>query len=452
MLSLYNTLTRKVEKFKPLKGKKVGLYTCGPTVYDFAHIGNLRTYVFEDILRRTLEWNGYRVNHVMNITDIDDKIIQRSLDTGEKMGALTTTYTKAFLQDLKKLGILKPTKMPSATKHVKEMIALVQVLIKKGLAYEKDGSVYFSVQKFKQYGKLSQLDKRELKLGVSLPSQQAGMTDDYDKENAQDFVLWKASKPNEPVWKAPFGNGRPGWHLECSAMSMKYLGKSFDIHAGAVDLIFPHHENEIAQSEGVTGKPFAKLWVHGEHLMIDGAKMSKSAHNFFTLADLEAKGFSPLVYRYFLLGAHYRSKINCTDESLRAAQSALERLYDTVRAWSKPKKISARYMKLFTDRVNDDLDMPGVLALLWQLVKDEKLSSAEKAATLMKFDAVLGLNLKQYIAKPISIPATVTKLVKAREAARAAKDWKKSDELREEIKKSGFEVFDTPDGPQVKRR
>ena len=443
MLSLYNTLTRKVEKFKPLKGKKVGLYTCGPTVYDFPHIGNLRSSLFEDVLRRALVWNGYKVKHVMNITDIDDKIIQRSLDTKEPMKAITVKYTKAFLDDCKQLGILKPHELPRATTHVKEMIALVQSLMKKGLAYERDGSVYFAVGKFKNYGKLSQLDKRELKLGVS-------MTDEYDKENAQDFVLWKASKPGEPVWKTPFGGGRPGWHLECSAMAMKYLGKSFDVHAGGIDLVFPHHENEIAQSEGATGKPFAKYWVHGEHLMVDGAKMAKSAHNFFTLSDLVAKGFSPLVYRYFNLGAHYRTKINCTDESLSAAKSALERLQDTVRAWDKPKKPDAQYLKLFGERVNDDLDMPGALAIMWQLVKDEKITSSAKSATLLRFDEVLGLGLNTYIAQPIKVPAKVLKLVKARELARAAKDWKQSDELREEIKKAGFEVQDHAEGSVVK--
>jgi cysteinyl-tRNA synthetase len=277
------------------------------------------------------------------------------------------------------------------------------------------------------------------------------MTDEYDKDNAQDFVLWKASKPGEPVWKAPFGKGRPGWHLECSAMSMKYLGKSFDIHAGAVDLIFPHHENEIAQSEGATEKPFVKYWLHAEHLMVDGAKMAKSANNFFTLTDLKAKGFSPLVYRFFTLGAHYRSKINCTDESLQAAASALDRLYETVRVWNKPNKPSTTYLKQFGERVNDDLDMPGALAVVWQLVKDEKITSAAKSATLLRFDEVLGLDLKKYIAKPIKVPTKVLQLVKAREAARAEKNWKQSDELRDQIKKAGFDVLDTPAGQQLKK-
>lgn len=443
MLSLYNTFTRTKEQFKPLKGKNVGLYTCGPTVYDFAHIGNLRTYVFEDILRRVLEWNKYRVKHVMNITDIDDKIIQRSFDTKEPMSKITERYSKAFFEDSKKLGLLKAHTFCRATKHVKEMITLVSVLLKKGFAYERDGSIYFSISKFKDYGKLSQLDKRSLKLGIS-------MTDEYDKENAQDFVLWKASKPNEPVWKAPFGKGRPGWHLECSAMAMKYLGNSFDIHTGGVDNIFPHHENEIAQSEGATGKPFVKYWVHGEHLMVDGAKMAKSAKNFFTLRDIEAKGFSAIIYRYFTLGAHYRSKINCTDESLQAARSALTRLYETVRTWDKPKKPDVKYLKQFGERVSDDLDMPGALAIVWQLVKDEKIPSAQKSATILKFDAVLGLDVKKYVAKPVKIPPAVLKLVKAREAARAAKDWKKSDELRDQIKKAGFEILDTSGGQIIK--
>ncbi|MEK7481885.1 MAG: cysteine--tRNA ligase, partial [Patescibacteria group bacterium] len=317
MIKFFNTLTRKKQIFKPLYDKRVGLYTCGPTVYDYAHLGNLRTYIFEDILRRTLKYNGYKIKQVMNITDVEDKIIGKMRQENKKLPEITEPYTKIFFGDLKKLNIEKAEVYPKATGHIKEMIVLIKKLMAKKIAYQgEDGSIYFNIAKFKNYGRLSQLKKRELKTGVRI------FADEYNKEQAQDFVLWKAKKIGELFWPSPFGEGRPGWHIECSAMSVKYLGKTLDIHAGAVDLIFPHHENEIAQSEAAFGKKFANFWLHAEHLLVNGQKMAKSLNNFYTLRDLENKNlprsdakhllrrFNPLAFRYLALTSHYRSKLN----------------------------------------------------------------------------------------------------------------------------------------------
>lgn len=323
-LKLYNILTRKKQLFKPLKDKMVGLYACGPTVYNYAHIGNLRTYIFEDILKRALEFNGYEVKYVMNITDVEDKIIRDSKKAKKNILDFVKPYEKAFFEDLKKLNIEKAYKYPKATQHIKEMIKIISALLRRGLAYKVNNSIYFDIFKFKSYGKLSGLKSRELKVGTRVD------VDEYGKADAEDFVLWKAAKADEPSWNAPFGKGRPGWHIECSAMSMKYLGETFDIHAGAVDLIFPHHENEIAQSEGVTGKPFVKYFIEGEHLLVDSKKMSKSFGNIHTLKNIEVKGFDPLAFRYLILTAHYRSKLNFTWKSLEAAQNALKKLRESV--------------------------------------------------------------------------------------------------------------------------
>ena len=333
MVRLYNFLTRKKEVFRPLRKDWVGLYTCGPTVYNYAHIGNLRTYIFEDVLRRTMEYAGYKIKHVMNITDVDDKTIRDSSAAGESLKKFTEFYTKEFFKDLKSLNILPALEYPLATKHIPLMIKLIEKLLEKRLAYKIGGSVYFDVSKFKYYGKLSRLKKRDLKIGARVD------TDEYAKKSGEDFVLWKAKKESEPFWDSPFGKGRPGWHIECSAMSMKYLGASFDIHAGGVDLLFPHHENEIAQSQGATGKKFAKYFLEGEHLLVDGKRMAKSAGNFFTLRGLEKKGFNPSAFRYLTLSAHYRSQLNFTWESLRAAENSLKRIYDFAagfRAGRKP--------------------------------------------------------------------------------------------------------------------
>ena len=323
MLKLYNTLVGKKQAFNPIKNRLVKIYTCGPTVYWYAHLGNLRTYIFEDILRRALKYNGYKIKQVMNITDVEDKIIKKAVSEKKNIFEITKPYTKIFFEDLKKLNIEKPEILPKATAHIKEMISMIEKLLEKGFAYKgEDGSIYFNVSQFKKYGRLSGLKKKELKIGARIAS------DEYKKEEAQDFVLWKSKKQNEPFWPSPFGKGRPGWHIECSAMSIKYLGENFDIHAGGVDLIFPHHENEIAQSEASTGKKFANFWLHGEHLLVNNQKMSKSLNNIYTLREIEQNKINPLAFRYLTLTSHYRSKLNFTLESLNASQNALNNLYD----------------------------------------------------------------------------------------------------------------------------
>jgi cysteinyl-tRNA synthetase len=322
MLKLHNTLTNADEEFHPLEEGVVRFYTCGPTVYDYAHIGNFRTFVFQDLLRRYLEHRNYRVIHVMNITDVDDKTIHNARAQGMTLRDYTAKYTEAFLADCKTLRIEMPGLMPRATDHIPEMVALIQKLEEKGYTYRKDGSIYFSIAHFPGYGRLSKADFSGAQAGARVD------TDKYDKENARDFVLWKAKKEGEDFWETDIGPGRPGWHIECSAMSMKYLGETFDIHCGGVDLIFPHHENEIAQSESATGKPFVRYWVHPEFLIVEGEKMSKSKDNFFRLKDLLDQGHSPEAIRYLLLSVHYRKQLNFTMDGLRQAQSSIQRLED----------------------------------------------------------------------------------------------------------------------------
>jgi len=444
-MKLYNTLTRRKEEFKPIRGKSVGIYACGPTVYDYAHIGNLRTYIFEDILRRALEVEGYAVRHIMNITDIDDKTIEASAKKRESLKTFTVRYADFFKADIKKLNILLPKKFASATQYVKKMISAVEVLIKKGMAYEKDNSVYFKISSFKNYGRLSGLKNQDLKLGATIDA------DNYDKENPADFVLWKAwqKKDGEVFWNSPWGKGRPGWHLECAVIAETELGSPFDIHAGAVDLIFPHHENEIAEAESLTKKSFAKFWLHGEHLLVDNQKMSKSLKNFYTLRDLDSRGINPLAYRYFTLQAHYRSKLNFTWEALFAANNALQKIYAEARGMGSPKGKCADFENKFQEAVEDDLNMPQAIAVLWEMLKSDCSKNA-KAACLLKFDEVLGLDIKKYLSKKIETPKKILELVKKREAAREKKDWKSADKLRAEIKKLGFEVEDTERGTVIK--
>ncbi len=451
MLKLYNILTRKKQVFRPLRDKKVGLYTCGPTVYDFAHIGNLRTYIFEDVLRRTFKYAGYQVKQVMNITDIDDKIIKRSQKEKKNIYKITKPLTKIFFSDLRKLNIEKAEAYPRATAHIKEIIKLIQILLKKGFAYQgKDKSFYFKISKFKNYGKLSGLKKRELKIGARIEA------DEYNKSQAQDFVLWKSKKQGETFWPSPFGNGRPGWHIECSAMAMKYLGNTLDIHAGAVDLIFPHHENEIAQSEAATGKKFVNYWVEGEHLSVDGQKMAKSLNNFYTLRDLENKKFDPLAFRYLVLNSHYRSKLNFTWESLRAAENALNNLYGFIQATKEKRQTKnsgekiKNYKNKFLAAINDDLNTPKAISLVWQIIKDKQLLSGDKKQLLLKFDKILGLDLNKI--KPFKIPTEIQQLAVQREKLRTNKQFIQADVLRKRIERLGYKIEDTPQGPKVLRK
>jgi cysteinyl-tRNA synthetase len=452
---LFNTLTAKKEKFQPLRKKIVRLYTCGPTVYDSAHIGNLRTYLFEDLLRRTLEYNGFRVKQVMNLTDIDDKIIKRAKKENKTVKKIAQTYAKKFFKDIKKLNIEKAEVYPKATAHIKEIVGLIKKLIKKSYAYQgRDNSIYFNISKFKPYGRLSKLDKQNLKINSRIKA------DEYNKEEARDFALWKAKKSGEPFWPSPWGKGRPGWHIECSAMSMKYLGQTFDIHAGGVDNIFPHHENEIAQSEAATGKKFVNCWLHAEHLLVDNQKMSKSLANFFTLSDLENRGFDPLAFRYLVLLTHYRAKLNFTWDTLEAAGNALNNLRtEIIRLKFKAskeknpktdKKLAAGCQKFFKEALSDDLNSPQALAVIWQLIKKPSLPAKQKLALLCEFDRALGLNLARI--KAPSIPQKIRKLAESRERFRNNQQFIQADQLRKKIEGLGYMVEDTPSGALVIKR
>lgn len=448
-MRIYNTLHRDIEEFKPIKKGFVGLYTCGPTVYNFSHIGNLRTYVFEDTLRRVLEWKGFRVKQVMNITDVDDKIIKESIEESKTLSEISEPYTKAFLSDLKDLNIEKASVYPKATKHIKEMLKLISILVKKGFAYQgKDRSIYFEIAKFPDYGKLAGLDAVSLKAGSRVES------DEYNKEEARDFVLWKAMKPGEPSWPSPFGLGRPGWHIECSAMSMRYLGEHFDIHTGGVDNIFPHHENEIAQSEAATGKTFVNYWMHAEHLMVDSQKMSKSLNNFYTLPYIKTKGFEPLAFRYATLMNHYRSKMNFTWESLEAGQNALNNLRFEIAKLRMAKKrlksdlkIEKNFLEDFNKAVSNDLNIPEALGVAWRVLKEKSLAPDRKLRLLLDFDKVFGLKLKD-IKKPV-IPQKVRVLVKERELLRNHQQFIQSDALRKKIEGLGYKLEDTDEGPII---
>jgi len=467
MLKIYNTLSRQIEEFTPINEDHVGIYTCGPTVYNYQHIGNFRTMIFADVLTRVLKMNGYNVNSVRNITDIDDKIIRDAKANGLEIHEFTQKYEDAYNQDLSKLNIDPVNHTPHATEHITGMIKFIEVLIKKEVAYvEDDGSVYFNISKFPEYGKLSRLDKQNLKTGTRI------LSDEYEKDNVQDFALWKSVEMDEFGYDSPWGKGRPGWHIECSVMSEAFLGETFDIHTGGIDLLFPHHENEIAQSEAKNNAKFVNYFVHGEHLLVDNQKMSKSKKNFYVLSDLVEKGFDPMAFRYLMLTAHYRDKINFTWESLQAAQNALNNLREQARSWDQPNTVilanevrpeswdqkqdseqvgmTNSYYEQFMEALNDDLNTAKAVAEMWNFIKNEDDSST-KAATFLKMDEVLGLKLNEYIGKQIEAPEDVQKLVDHREKVRRNKDFNKSDELRDEIKKLGYEVLDTSIGPKLKK-
>ena len=464
-LRLHNTLTREVQDFTPLDpaGKHVGLYCCGPTIYDFAHIGNWRTFVFADLVRRYLEFRGYAVRHVMNITDVEDKIIRRVRETGLPLREFTGQYEAAFLADLQTLNCRLPHLTPRATEHIPEMIALIRQLIERGLAYvAPDGSVYFSIAKYRgcgcTYGQLVKLNFDAMRAGERVAS------DEYDKESIADFALWKARVPDDGdvFWPSPWGEGRPGWHIECSAMSIKALGPSFDLHLGGEDLAFPHHEDEIAQSEGATGKPFVKYWLHGAHLMVEGKKMSKSLGNFFTLRDLLAKGFSGREIRYLLLTAHYRETFNFTLDGLAGAKSALGRIDECVAklreiAGSAVAEPEAGFVQNFTAALDEDLNISAGWAVVFDWVRDTnralaeaQFTPAQAAAALAAWDRV---NSVLGIPAPAAAeaPADVVALLEARTAAKKAKDFKRADDIRGEMKAKGWTVEDTPKGPKLKQ-
>jgi cysteinyl-tRNA synthetase len=465
-LELFNTETRTKQTVAPLDGKTVRLYTCGPTVYDFAHIGNWRTFVFEDLLKRALRFFGLPVRHVMNLTDVDDKTIRGAAKNNISLDAFTRRYKEAFFEDLKTLNIEKADCYPEATAYIPKMIAMIEALLSRGFAYRgADGSIYFAISKFPVYGRLSHLKLEELQASAATRS----ASDEYSKEHIADFVLWKAydsERDGTVFWQSPFGRGRPGWHIECSVMAKELLGEQIDIHAGGVDLIFPHHENEIAQSEAVSGKPFAKLWIHAEHLLVDHQKMSKSLGNFYTLRDLLGKGFSGRSVRFLLLSTHYRLQQNFTFEALDAATNALARIDDFVRRlgnYSSSKEGLTLSSLLedadthFREALADDLNIAEALAVLFELIR--KVNSSIDLATLSRddvkatlkllsqFDSVLGV----LVAEAEEIPAHIEELVRARSEARLAKNFSRSDELRAEIAKLGYHVEDTPRGPLLKK-
>jgi len=443
-LELYNSLTKKKEVFKPIQEKKVGMYHCGPTVYDTAHIGNFRTYIFNDILRRSFEYLGYEVKQVMNITDVDDKTVRNSQAQGIRLDTFTQKYTDLFLSDLVRLNIKKPHILPLATEYIKEMVEMIGVLIEKDIAYVSHDGVYMSISLVKDYGALA---------GIKLTDavQSRINNDEYEKENPRDFALWKfhVESDGEVVWPAPFGDGRPGWHIECSAMSIKNLGETLDIHTGGIDLMFPHHVNEIAQSESATGKKFVNYWLHGAFINVNDTKMAKSKGNFLKISDLEENQISPLAYRYWLLTSHYRTQVNFTLEAVEAGQNAFIRLAHHITEWGTPGNVSEGYKKIFIEAIEDDIDMPRALALAHELSHDETLSDADKLATLLDFDKVFGLGLEAFT--NIVIPEEILALAEVRELARKEKDFVKSDALRKEIEARGYILKDTEDGYKVDR-
>ncbi|MBQ9787260.1 MAG: cysteine--tRNA ligase [Lentisphaeria bacterium] len=461
-LRFFNTMERRPMTFEPLNEGCAKMYTCGPTVYNFAHIGNFRAYVFEDILRRTLEYFGYTVTQVMNLTDVDDKTIRDSRKEGLPLRVFTARYKEAFFADIKTLNIEPAEIYPAATDHVAEMIALIQTLMDKGFAYQApDKCIYFSIEKFKDYGKLARIDRENQRDGVRIS------TDEYAKDAVGDFALWKAwdEADGDVFWESPWGKGRPGWHIECSAMSMKYLGESFDIHTGGVDNMFPHHEDEIAQSESATGKKWVNYWLHCEHLMVDGTKMSKSLGNFYTLRDLQEKGWNGREIRWVLVGAHYRKKLNFTLDALAQARETLgkfDALFDRLKGisadgdGSEAAGLVEECKNAFAAALADDLNIAPALAAAVELMRganrladSNTLSGAGAAAVLAlfrEFDRVIGCFAVDAVRESAAIPAEVTALAEERAAARKAKNFAESDRLRDELAKLGYAIKDIPGG------
>ena len=454
-IRLYDTYTRSLREFTPLNPPEVGLYTCGPTVYDFAHIGNLRTYLFEDILRRALEFNGLRVKHVMNITDVghlvsdadtgEDKMEKGSRRMGKTAWELAEIYTDEFKKDLGRLNILEPVIWCRATDHIAEQIDLIRCIEAKGFTYRTADGIYFDTSRLPDYGKLGRLDIEGLQAGARIEM--------GEKRSPTDFALWKFSPTDQQrqmEWPSPWGMGFPGWHIECSAMSAKYLGSFFDIHCGGEDHISVHHTNEIAQTEACYGTRLANFWLHGYFLQIgEDQKMSKSGGGFLRVQTLLDQGYDPLAYRLFCLNAHYRAKLNFTWEGLDAAAKALDRLRAAVLAWGAPGAVDVEFRERFAEPVNDDLNMPRAMAVVWELVKSE-LPAPVKKATLLEFDRVLGLRLAEWQPEEAAVPAEIQALVEQRQRARQEKRWQDADALRAKIDAAGYILEDTPQGPRVK--
>ncbi|MFW6134935.1 MAG: cysteine--tRNA ligase [Elusimicrobiota bacterium] len=462
MIKFYNTLSNKIELFRPIKEGVVHLYTCGPTVYDFAHIGNFRSYMFEDLLKRFLMFMGFSVKHVMNITDVDDKTIKGAFREGIELKEYTKKYINSFFEDIDTLNINRADYYPLATEHIPDMVKIIKGLLQKGIAYRKNGSIYFNISKFPNYGRLSNIDLKELKPGISIES------DEYEKESISDFALWKNRKGNEPYWDTEIGPGRPGWHIECSTMSTKYLGETFDIHCGGVDNIFPHHENEIAQSESYFGKKFVNYWLHCHHLIVEGEKMSKSKGNYYTLRDLIDKGVNPLDLRFLMLSTHYRKMLNFSFEALEQSKISLKRIKDFIyelenRSFKdgenpKVKKIVNGFLQSFKNGLSNDLNISVALASLFEMIKKVNIlllndqifdKDAKKIKeTIYHIDNVLGVLPAQ---KDQLIPEEIQKMIDERDKARVNKDYNRADKIRQDLLDKGIVLEDTKDGVRWKK-
>jgi cysteinyl-tRNA synthetase len=453
-LRLYDTYTRSLRDFEPLRSSEVGMYACGPTVYDYAHIGNLRTYIFEDILRRVLEFNGFIVKHVMNITDVghltsdadtgEDRMEKGSQRTGQSAWEIAEIYTQEFKMDLQRLNVQMSDIWCRATDHIPEQIEFIQCIEAKGYTYRTSDGIYFDTSKLPDYGYLARLNIEGLQAGVRV--------DMAEKRNPTDFALWKFSSPAEKrqmEWSSPWGIGFPGWHIECSAMAAKYLGPFFDIHCGGEDHIMVHHPNEIAQTQACHNTRLANFWMHGYFLQIDSSRMGKSVGNLLRLQTLIDQGYDPLAWRFFCLGAHYRAKLNFTQTGLDGAATALNRLRTMAYEWSLPGMPDEECMERFAEQVNDDLNMPRAVAVMWDLVKSG-LPPSTKKATLLEFDRVLGLRLADWQPAAEIVPGGITALVEQRQQARKAKRWQAADKLREKIRAAGYEIEDTPQGSRVR--
>jgi cysteinyl-tRNA synthetase len=464
-LRFYNTLSQQLEEFSPARDNTVRMYTCGPTVYDYAHIGNFRTFVFVDLLRKCLRANGFQLNHVMNITDVDDKIIRNAVAQHQSLEEYTAGYTKAFLEDCLTLRLERPERLAPATEHILDMVDAIERLRDGNHTYNSDGSTYFRIASFPQYGKLSHNDFSGNMAGARVD------VDEYEKADARDFALWKAPKEGEPDWQTPIGPGRPGWHIECSVMAIKYLGETLDLHAGGVDLIFPHHENEIAQSESLTGKPFARFWLHAEFLMVEGQKMSKSLGNYFTLRDVVARGYQPEAIRYLLASVPYRKQLNFTFEGLKSAATAIDRLRNfklRLETDRYPEGLNeqlaaraATATQAFRDSLNDDLNTAEALAAVFEYVRDANsaMDSGEFRAdnvaaaldVLTQFDSTFDV-LAPTVQTNAILDSEVESMIEERTAAKKAKNFARADQIREQLLEAGIILEDTKTGVRWKRK
>ncbi len=459
MLKLFNTLSREIEEFKPLNPAEVTFYACGPTVYDFAHIGNLRTYIFEDILKRALLFNDFKVKHVINITDVghltsdsdegEDKIEKSARLEMKTAREIAEFYTEAFKNDLDELNILAPDIWARATAHINEQIELVKTLEKKGYTYKISDGIYFDTSKFPSYADLARLNLEGQEEGARVET-------NIEKKNPTDFALWKFSATpgkRQQEWESPWGVGFPGWHLECSAMSMKYCGETIDIHAGGIDHVSVHHTNEIAQSEAATGKQFVRYWLHGEFLIVnDEEKMAKSEGNFVTLETFEQKGFDPVVYRFFCLSSHYRSKLNFSWEAIENASHIWEKMKNKfIDLGKQVGQVDQGLLKRFVEYVNNDLSMPQAVAVAWEVFK-APISDFDKRATLIEFDKILGLGLEKAVEEQVDIPAEIEALLQERNKARANKKWEKADEFRRQIEEAGWIIDDMADNSKLRKK